>query len=122
MNDEAKHTKSGYIINLRRINVLNQNILDRRIIANYNATLLKTVEAQQQSINHLAALESTINSLKEDVGAVRKVNKNLKSKIDKMEKFHTEFENELKEVKRKRSLIVNTLEDVTSTTKRSQGT
>ena len=86
------------------------------------ATLLKTVEAQQQSINHLAALESTINSLKEDVGAVRKVNKNLKSKNDKMEKCLTEFENELKEVKRKRSPIVNILEYGTSTTKRSQGT
>ena len=97
---------------LDKVNALEKN----------NTTLLKTVEAQQQYINHLAALESRINSLKEDVGAVRKVNKNLKSKNDKMEKCLTEFENELKEVKRKRSPIVNILEDGTSTTKRSQGT
>ena len=97
---------------LDKVNALEKN----------NATLLKTVEAQQQSINNFADLESTINSLKEDVGAVRKANKNLKSKNDKMEKCLTEFENELKEVKRKRSPIVNILEDGTSTTTRSQGT
>ena len=39
-----------------------------------------------------------------------------------MEKCLTEFENEPKEVTRKRSPIVNILEDGTSTTKRSQGT
>ena len=97
---------------LDKVNALEKN----------NDTLLKTVEAQQQSINNLADLESTINSLKEDVGAVRKANENLKSKNDKMEKCLTEFENELKEVKRKRSPIVNILEDGTSTTTRSQGT
>ena len=95
-------------------------LLDKvNILGKNNATLLKTVEAQQQSINHLVGLESLTNELKEELTAVKKVNKSLKSKNVKVEKTLNEFEIELKQIKQKQYSAVNILEDGT---RRDQGT